>query len=217
MQGRLAGLVVGLVTFVLMAAGGCTSEAGGNPTPQPTTGVSESGSEEPSSESSAPSEDETYGAPAVDTPLDATAFLTQPCAVLSQTQLAAFDVSRPGIPTTTGAVAENAGPFCTWHANPDLGSTIGVGFLTGNKNGLSDTYRGRGQFEYFEPTTVEEYPAVYASSPDLRASGDCLIVVGISDSLTFNATEQGRLDAQGSCDRALAVATAALATLTGGG
>ncbi|GAB3439842.1 DUF3558 domain-containing protein [Actinophytocola sediminis] len=203
MKTRLAGLVASLVSVVVVTAG-CSSEENGNPTAQPTTSTSES---------SAPSADETHGAPLVDTPLDATAFLTQPCTTLSKAQLATFDVSRPGIETTTGAVAENAGPFCTWHANPDLGSTIGVGFLTGNENGLSDTYRGRDQFKYFEPVTVAEYPAVYASSPDLRARGTCVIVVGISDSLTFRTTEQGRLGAQGSCDRALQVATAALATL----
>lgn len=213
MRGRVAGLMVGLVA-VLVAAGGCTSETGGSPTPRPTTGVS--GSAGPSSGPSAPGEGETYGAPPVDVPLDATAFLTQPCAVLSRGQLAAFDVSRAGIAVTTGAVAEQAGPFCVWHASPERSSTIGVGFLTGNKNGLSDTYRGREGFEYFKPTTVEGYPAVYANDPDLRSSGHCLIVVGISDSLTFNASEQGRLDARGACERALAVAKAALATLKGG-
>lgn len=197
--------VAGVVTVAVLAAG-CSVQENGSPTARPTTGMSES---------SAPSEDERYGAPPVDTPLDATTFLADPCAVLSQTQLAAFDVSRPGIATTTGAVAETVGPFCIWHADPDLGSTIGVGFETGNKNGLSDTYRGRGQFEYFEATTVGGYPAVYASGPDLRSSGECLIAVGISDSLVFNASEQGRLDAEGSCDRASQVATAALATLKG--
>jgi hypothetical protein len=211
-----ARLVAGLVAIVVMAAAGCSTEQNGTPTAQPTTGASAPDSEE-STESSEPSEDDTYGAPRVDSPVDATRFLSQPCAVLSQAQLAEFSVSRQGIPTTTGAVAENAGPFCTWHADPELGSTIGVGFVTGNEHGLSDTYRGRDQFEHFEPTTVDGYPAVFANSPDLRSSGTCGITVGISDALTFNATEQGRLDAQGSCDRARQVAEAALATLRVGG
>ncbi len=213
---RLVGLVAGLATVVSMAVVGCSTSENGNPTAQPTTDVSVPGSEE-SSESSEPSEDETYGAPRVDNPLDATGFLSQPCAALSQAQMAELSVTSPGIPTTTGAVAENAGPFCTWHADPALGSTIGVGFVTGNKNGLSDTYRGRDQFEHFEPTTVHGYPAVFANSPDLRSSGTCGITVGISDALAFNATEQGRLDGQGSCDRARQVAEAALATLEAGG
>lgn len=213
---RLVGLAAGLVIVVVVTAAGCSTSENGNPTAQPTTDVSVPDSEE-SSESSEPSEDDNYGAPRVDSPLDATGFLSQPCAVLSQAQLAEFSVTSPGIPTTTGAVAENAGPFCTWHADPSLGSTIGVGFVTGNKNGLSDTYRGRDQFEHFEPTTVDGYPAVFANSPDLRSSGTCGITVGISDALAFNATEQGRLDGQGSCDRARQVAQAALATLKVGG
>jgi hypothetical protein len=150
-------------------------------------------------------------------PLDATGFLTEPCTVLSQAQLATFDVSRPGIPTTTGAVAEHAGPYCSWHAATELASTIGVGFITGNKNGLSDIYRGRDTFGYFIPTTVEGYPAVFADGSDGRESGRCSLAVGISETQLFRATEQGRLDAQGSCDRAKQVALAALATLKAGG
>ena len=198
---RLAKLTAGLVTVVVVTVAGCSAEADGNPTARPTTDAS--GEQDP---------DE---APRVEDPLDASSFLDQPCAVLSQQQVAEFSVTRPGEPTTTGAVAENAGPLCTWHADP--GGSIGVGFLTGNKNGLSDTYRGRESFEYFEPTTVDGYPAAYANDPDLRAEGDCTIMVGISDSLAFRASEQGKLDAEGSCERARQVAAAALATLKKGG
>jgi uncharacterized protein DUF3558 len=198
---RLATLAAGLVTVVVVTVAGCSSEAGGNPTAQPTTGAS--GDQDPDK------------APKVEDPLDASSFLDQPCAVLSQQQLAEFSVTRPGEPTTTGAVAENAGPYCGWHADP--GGSISVGFLTGNKNGLSDLYRDRANFEHFEPTTVDGYPAAYNNDPDLRAEGDCDIAVGISDSLAFHALEQGRLDAEGSCERARQVAAAVLETLKGGG
>jgi hypothetical protein len=150
-------------------------------------------------------------------PLDASGFLAEPCTVLSHAQLATFDVSRPGIPTTTGAVAEHAGPYCSWHAATELASTIGVGFITGNKNGLSDIYRGRDTFGYFIPTTVDGYPAVFADGSDGRVSGRCSLAVGISETQMFRASEQGRLDAQGACDRAQQVAAAALATLKAGG
>lgn len=194
-----------LVVSVLLAGTACTSRADGTPTPAPTSAPSET--------TTTPSEDPTDGAPRVADPLDATRFLTEPCTVLRQAQLVTFDVSRPGIPTTTGGIAENVGPFCTWHTAAELASTIGVGFLTVNENGLSDTYRGRDQFSYFVPTTVDGYPAVYADGVDHRDSGTCNITVGISDTLAFNALELGRLDAQGSCDRAKQVAAAALATL----
>ncbi|MFC4854604.1 DUF3558 domain-containing protein [Actinophytocola glycyrrhizae] len=194
-----------LVVSVLLAGTACTTQADGTPTPGPTSAPSET--------TTKPSEDPADGAPRVADPLDATRFLTEPCTVLSQTQLATFDVSRPGIPTTTGAIAENVGPFCAWHAATELASLIGVGFLTGNESGLSDTYRGRDQFDYFIPTTVNGYPAVFADDPDQRDSGTCNITVGISDTLAISVSEQGLLDAQGSCDRAKQVAAAALTTL----
>ncbi|MPZ80014.1 MAG: DUF3558 domain-containing protein [Actinophytocola sp.] len=197
----------------MLAGGACSSEADGTPTPQ-------SSGERPETSESSPDPstgDPAQEAPGVDNPLDASRFLTDPCTVLTRAQLATFDVTRPGIPETTGGVAEQVGPFCTWHAAAELGSTIGVGFITGNKNGLSDTYRGRSQFEDFRPTEVEEYPAVFANSPDLRSKGMCTIVVGISDSSAIQATEVGELDETGSCERAKQVATSALATIREGG
>lgn len=196
---RLVKLVASVAATAAVIAG-CSVAEGGQPTP--TTGSS--------------TQDETSGAPRVKDPLDTDRFLTEPCGVLGQPQLVDLSITQPGVPTTTGAVAENVGPSCTWQ-NSELANTIGVGFLTGNEKGLSDTYRGRDEFEYFEPIMVEGYPAVFAGDPDLRSSGTCVLVVGISDSLAIDATQQGDLDAQGSCDRAEQVATAALETLKGDG
>ncbi|MCT2582374.1 DUF3558 domain-containing protein [Actinophytocola gossypii] len=190
------------LAFVTLAGTACSTDADGTPIPQTSSGRAEE------SRTTDPSTD-----PEVENPLDASRFLADPCAVLTQTQLAAFDVTRPGIPETTGSVAERSGPFCVWHAAAELGSTIGVGFITGNKDGLSDIYRGREQFEDFRPVEVDQYPAVFANSPDLRSSGMCTVYVGISDTLAFRATEGGQLDASGSCDRAKQVAAAALTTI----
>jgi hypothetical protein len=98
-----------------------------------------------------------------------------------------------------------------------LGSTIGVGFITGNKNGLSDIYRGRERFEDFRPVRIDGYPGVFANGPDLRANGTCNLAVGVSDTLMIRASEQGRLDAHGACERAVQVARSALMTLRGVG
>ena len=200
MSRRLVGLVAGLTTIAVIAAVGCSSREDGDPTADGTQ-TSTKG--------------ENDGVPRVEDPLDATSFLNQPCAVLDQQQLAEFGVTSPGIPTTTGATAEYVGPYCSWIADPEWGSAISVGFETGNKHGLSDTYRGRDQFEYFVPTTVDGYPAVFSDGADLRSQGQCVIGVGISDKLAFNASEQGELDADGACERARQVAAAALATLKG--
>ena len=191
---------------------GCTSERNGTPVDGPT---SEQSGENPST-SVSPSDGETYGAPRVSAPLDATKFLPKPCEALSPVQLKGFGVSKPGEPTTTGAVAENAGPFCTWHADSAVDSTIGVGFLTGNKKGLSDTYRGRSRFKFFEETTVDGYPAVFNDLSDGRPDGQCNVTVGISDTLAFRAREEGGLVGQAACDRAKQVAAAVIATLKAG-
>lgn len=188
----------------------CTTTTNGQPSAGPDSPTT-SNSESPAT--TTPSD--TNGAPRVTRPLDAGRLLAQPCDALNPTQLATFGVSTPGKPTTTGAVAEHAGPYCIWHAAPEVNSTISVGFLTGNKNGLSDTYRGRDDFDYFEETTVDGYPAVFADGHDGRPVGACGITVGISDTLTIRALEQGNRKGQASCDRAKQLAAAVLATLKG--
>lgn len=206
-------LLVWALAFVTLLATACSPETNGTPTPSPPSERADT-NDPPSSTSS--TNEPTREAPAVEDPLDASSFVTNPCSVLNRTQLATFEVTRPGTPETTGGVAEQVGPFCSWHAAAELGSTIGVGFITGNKNGLSDIYRGHTEFEDFRPTEVKEYPAVFANSPDLRSSGICTMYVGINNALALRATEQGRLDAQGACDRAKQVAAAAVATIRGG-
>lgn len=201
--------------FLVLAvvAAGCTSERNGNPVVEPGTTTNGSPGTTNPSTSVSPTEDQTSGAPRVSDPLDASKFLTQPCAVLTQAQLTVFSVSRPGKPDTEGAVAKNAGPGCVWHTGAPLDSTISIGFMTGNKKGLSDTYRGRSRFEYFEETTVDGYPSVFNDIVEGRPSGQCNLVVGISDTLTFLAREEGRLVGQAVCDRAKQVAAAVIATL----
>lgn len=195
---------------VVLAAGvatGCTSKQNGSATAEPDpTGTS----------SSVPTNEDTYGAPRVTQPLDATKFLSQPCAVLTQAQLDSFGVSRPGEPDTDSEIAKVSGPGCLWHARPEVNSTIDMSFVTGNKKGLSDIYRGRSRFKFFEETTVDGYPAVFNDPSDGRPHGDCNITVGISDTLAFRAREEGGLVGQAVCDRAKQVAAAVIATLKAG-
>jgi len=92
-----------------------------------------------------------------------------------------------------------------------------MGFLTGNKNGLSDTYRGKDRFEYFVETTVDGYPAVFNELfSDGPSNGNCTITVGVSDSLTFIATEVGGPPGEIVCERTKEFASAILATLKAG-
>jgi hypothetical protein len=115
-------------------------------------------------------------------------------------------VEPPG--TTRGG--DGFTPGCTWRG--DDGS-VGLGWLTDNKGGLSDTYRRRELDAYFIETTVAEYPAVFVDATDDRDRGYCGIVVAVSDTLTYYASVHSRLDAEGACDLAEQVAAAALTTV----
>lgn len=205
MRRRLTMLGCAAVFATLLA--GCTSTANGTPTAAPTPS-----GEEPAT--TTPSEDNTDGAPRVEHPLDATRFIADPCAVLTSTQLATLDITTPGKPETTGAVAENAGPMCTWIAGADH-DNYNVGFLTGNKNGLSDTYRGSWG-GYFEPTTVGGYPAVFNDVTDARDTGRCNLTVGVNDNLAFR-TQLTTNRGQKSCDGAAQLAEMVVATIKAGG
>lgn len=137
--------------------------------------------------------------------------------MLTPAQLVEFTVPEPGTPDTDSAIAKNAGPGCEWwRRDTEDGSVLGVGFLTGNKNGLSDTYRGRDRFDFFEETTVDGYPAVFDDFTDGRSRGDCNITVGISDTLTFRVREGAGPKGQIICDRTKQLASAVLTTLKAG-
>jgi hypothetical protein len=172
---------------------GCTTSTTGTPQPAPSTDNTVSTSE----------------APRVENPLDAGPFLATPCSTLTPGQLSTFEVNPPG----RGRDGDGIGPRCIWHGAT---GSIGVGFLTRNKGGLSDTYRGRDLEAYFEETTVDGYPAVFVDAIDSRPRGNCGLVVGISDTLTIDVLEQGRLDAAGACARAKQVAAAVIATMKAG-
>ncbi len=136
-------------------------------------------------QTSPPTTADRYGAPKVANPLDATAFLTKPCSVLSTSQLASLTLPGPGTPDTEGGIAKYAGPSCGWKDSLN-GSYTDVAFMTGNRNGLADVYRGRaiGRFDgYWVETSVDGYPGVFKgiAGPDHRKDGSCELDIGISE------------------------------------
>jgi Protein of unknown function (DUF3558) len=213
---RVAACAATFVLATLLTA--CTSSRNGEPTAE--TGPTTSGRGGTSSPATSAGND-TFGAPRVSNPLDATRFLTQPCTTLSQTQVSKFNISKPGESDTDSQIAKASGPGCSWKADGESARSYGMSFLTGNKKGLSDIYRGQkqfNQFAYFEETTVEGYPAVFADGTDGRAQGFCDIKVGISETLAFRAGETGGVSrGPTSCDGAKQLAAAVIATLKGGG
>jgi hypothetical protein len=203
-------VATGTAAVIVAVVVGCTETAAGNP--GPTSGGGEpSGSGPPSAE-----EPDRNGAPSVSDPLDADRFIADPCAALTQEQVAGFGFTGPGTPQTEGAIAEQTGPGCIWQGTAEEVGTIGVTYLTGNENGLADIYGTQDRYEYFIETTVSGYPAVVSDTVDARGSGACGISVGVSNSLVVRVLEQGDLDPVGACERVEQVAAAVVETMQGG-
>lgn len=197
------------VLVAAIVATACTATVSGEPVP----GVLPAPPSSPAPENLPQSTPDDHGAPRVDHPLDGARYLTEPCAALSGEQLAGFGVVDPG--ETSSAVAD-VSSHCIWHAVPEVNSTIDVGFIAVGDLGLAKLYAERDRQEYFEETTVQEYPAVFHSILDRRPSGACNISVGISNTLFFRTSEQGRTDAIQACARAKSVADAVITTLKRG-
>jgi len=208
-----AGIAVAVVVLV-----GCSDKEPGNATGGPTQGGSEDTTTTTARGSTPTSSGNANGAPKVNTPLDASKYLPQPCTVLSAAALGSFNISKPGTPDVDSELAKTAGPSCTWTSDAQpMPFTYNVGFLTGNKNGLSDTYRGRDRFKgYFEPTEIDGYPAVFNDLNDFRPNGSCNLTIGISDKLAFRvAVKFSRDEGTKSCDESKKLASAVIQTLKG--
>lgn len=194
------------VTAAAMAVTGCTTTEAGVATPGTITDSTSTSTSEPTPE-----------VPRVNDPLDASRYIVDPCAVLTQAQLASYGVSRNGKPDTTSASAEYSGPSCLWFGQ-EVDTTIGVIWQTTNTNGLSDTYSLQEDFatwEHFEATEVDGYPAVFNNLDGDAEFGNCGLVTGVSDTLTFYVLLQGhsKIDGEASCNRVMQVATAVIQKL----
>lgn len=166
---------------------------------------------------SAVSEPAHHNVPRVPHPVDATRFLAQPCAVLTSPQLGTLRLDDPGKPDTTSSLARYSGPSCSWHNRNELTSVL-VGFVTSNKAGLTDIYRGhdQGQFPgYWQETTVDGNPAVFSSIVDSRPQGFCTLVTGISDTLVV-LVDRDLHTGQDACESARETTSLLLNTLRGG-
>jgi hypothetical protein len=212
----LISVTAGFATLLVLAAGCSDKQAG---TALPTTGTATADPTDTPSEPTSPPPSSTGGAPQVSDPLDATKFIPQPCTALSAASLQTLNTTKPGEPDTESPIAKSSGPSCKWTSNDTPDSRVfSVGFITGNKNGLSDTYRGgkRAFPGYFEPTDVDGYPAVFNGLTDDRSSGACNITVGISSTLAFRSGMQADKGVgTQACDLAKQVASSVLKTLKG--
>lgn len=161
----------------LVAAGvlsACSSGNGGvGSIPPPAPGSSDAPS------SSSVSSGGASGAPSVPSPLPTTQISSNPCTALSADQVSQIGLAGAGT-MRQGAV----GPSCKWRSATSTLNSISLTPATTVNNGLNAIYANKAKNQYFQPTTVNGYPAVYADTLDSRTQGDCSLWVGVTDQLS---------------------------------
>lgn len=206
------------ILAVLLAAAaliaGCTSGEPGDPRPAEST--TPSADETPSLHATDDDDLPSHGAPGVDDPIDTAEFEQDPCRILADAQVQQAGLTPPG-KTEQGAVA----PACAWQ-NLESGARLGIQFENSTRLGLSGAYQTHESDPYglwLELPAIDGYPAVAASTTDRRANGECTIIVGTSNEVTFDlavALSKSKIGQADPCDAAQQVAGLALETMTNG-
>jgi hypothetical protein len=194
----------GLWLLVVALVAGCSSHVSGSASP---TILS----------TSSPSRAAPGSAPRVAHPLDAGRFTSDPCSSLTVPDLAGVQI----VNATTTPTHQQGGVLCQWQAS-GAGNAVGIGWVLPITDGLSGFYLRRSTWEYFQPTTVSGYPAVYGAVDDTRTSGSCELNVGVNDHLYFLVSydlavmNDSAAYATTSCAAAATVARDVIRNLSGG-
>ncbi|HEY1573721.1 MAG TPA: DUF3558 domain-containing protein [Pseudonocardiaceae bacterium] len=150
-------------------------------------------------------------APKVTHPLDASTVVAKPCASLSRRDVIGLGFTDP----TSSADRDANGTGCSWAG--EAGGAIAISWDTANTHGLADLYAKKSTYSYWIPTSIAGYPAVYGDGlGDLRADGNCIVNVGVSDQLAFFAMYDDPADAPSACSLAGKAAADVIATLKAG-
>lgn len=152
--------VAGVAVLLAGLVSGCESAVVGSPAPAATSETS--GSTSPSERLSPP----------VKSPKDLRGI--DPCDLLTQDQKAELGLTRPVVRDTSPWGEQTCGL---------AGSVVALGFSpdTTLGEGLDQAYRARNNFDNFEPSEVDGYPAVRVDF----ATQSCGLIVGVSDEQTL--------------------------------
>lgn len=160
---------------LLLAAGALVAGCSGTKSGTATTASSSAPAESSGSSGSAPK---------VASPLNTASIESNACSALSAAKRSELGLGEGEQRTTS------VGSGCSLFAADDRLNQIEISPVLANKNGLSDVYDTKANNEYFEPTEISGYPAVYAASLDARKSGKCGLFVGVTDQLAVNILVQ---------------------------
>lgn len=208
MSTRFAGAAAIAACAIVLSAcseGGTPVPSGGSPDPtttkagQPTTTTA--------------AQDDRYGAPEIDNPLDAAKQVASPCTSLTSAQLSTLGLKGPGEDDK-----DESAPSCSFKSADGDGAGFNISYIVANENGIVDLYLGQqeGYWEYWEPTTVNGYPGVFQHASDQRARGYCTISVGVNDQLHFSVSSSGA-DPDKACDQVKDIGAAIVDTMKSGG
>jgi hypothetical protein len=160
---RIRTIAAGAAALALLA--GCGDSGGTTGTPTTATQPSGTGNG--------------GGAPKIENPLDVKAAESDACGTLTPAQVQAF-----GLPGVTGRVNNTAaGGGCVWvGVNTPAKMSPGLAFLPDGTNLSTILPNKDTTYEAFEQLpAIQGYPAYMALVADLRKSGDCSVLVGVSD------------------------------------
>ncbi len=150
-------------------------------------------------------------APRVANPLDASRFISDPCSSLTSADVIGLGVLN----SINGGGGRNAGGVgCDWTGSP--GGSVSIGWETADTGGLSDLYAKSDTIAYWQPVTVDGYPAAYGDViSDGRALGDCELSVAVNDHLFFMSSFDNPANANQSCALAKQAAADVIRNLRG--
>ncbi len=131
----------------------------------------------------------------VESPLDVSPFLDDPCSLVSPGLLDSLGFSSgEGREKTVDNddVAALAGPYCGWLGEDEGNLTVGIQSGntqrgTGGLEGIRALHE-QGRFKFWEEASISGYPSAYYGLNDYRAQGDCSIVVGVAEDMTFSVS-----------------------------
>jgi hypothetical protein len=204
-----------LVALLGLALTGCTTTSSGDPAPADDRPTAEPTETAPSSD---PEADLPYaGAPKIDDPLDTSDYQQDPCQTFTAAQTSELRLDASGKP-----VDAPLGNACEWD-NDQTRGYVQIRFTNKNPVGLSGEYQAdkNGEFAFFDVLDpIEGYPAVANDVTDRRPRGLCIVVVGVTDEVTFATVvqlSQANVGQKDPCDTAADVAGMALQTMKQGG
>ncbi|WP_370945782.1 DUF3558 domain-containing protein [Amycolatopsis sp. cg5] len=166
----------------------------------------------PTSESNSAVDSGSGSAPRVPAPLNTASLLSDACTGLSSSAVSQLQL-KTGYTKTN-----NSGPTCAWDSSVSQFDTVSISPITSSKTGLSNIYDRKDKQEYFEPTSIGGYPAVFADPVDRRKDGRCSLHVAVTDELevlVFTQLSKSKA-ATNPCPVAEDVATAMIDTLKAG-